>query len=95
MSHPKILMIDEPSLGLAPILVQEVFDALGRLRQEGLTILLVEQMAWMALDTCDHAYVLETGRLVAEGLGSELLANAQVLEAYLGRRTRGREASGP
>jgi branched-chain amino acid transport system ATP-binding protein len=95
MSHPKILMIDEPSLGLAPILVQEVFDALRRLRQEGLTILLVEQMAWMALDACDRAYVLETGRLVAEGLGSELLANAQVLEAYLGRRTRGREATGP
>jgi branched-chain amino acid transport system ATP-binding protein len=86
MSRPRILMMDEPSLGLAPILVQEVFDTLGRLRREGLTILLVEQMAWMALEVCDRAYVLETGRVVAEGRGSELLANAQVLEAYLGRR---------
>jgi branched-chain amino acid transport system ATP-binding protein len=86
MSHPRVLMMDEPSLGLAPILVREVFDALARLKQEGLTILLVEQMAWMALETCDRAYVLETGQLVASGRGAALLADAQVLEAYLGRR---------
>jgi branched-chain amino acid transport system ATP-binding protein len=89
MSRPRVLMMDEPSLGLAPILVQEVFETLGRLRREGLTILLVEQMAWMALEVCDRAYVLETGRVVAQGRGSDLLANAQVLEAYLGRRGAG------
>ena len=86
MSHPRILLLDEPSLGLAPILVQEVFETLVRLRRDGLTILLVEQMAWTALEVCDRAYVLETGRVVAQGAGTELLANAQVLEAYLGRR---------
>jgi len=88
MSRPQVLLIDEPSLGLAPILVQEVFNVLRVLREQGLTILLVEQMAWMALETCDRAYVLATGRVVAEGRGSELLANAQVLEAYLGRQAR-------
>ncbi len=92
MSHPRVLMMDEPSLGLAPILVQEVFDALVRLRREGLTILLVEQMAWMALETCDRAYVLETGQLVTSGRGAALLADAQVLEAYLGRRRDARAA---
>jgi len=95
MSRPRVLMMDEPSLGLAPILVQEVFETLGRLRREGLTILLVEQMAWMALEVCDRAYVLETGRVVAQGRGSELLANAQVLEAYLGRRGAGKRAAAP
>jgi branched-chain amino acid transport system ATP-binding protein len=86
MSRPTILLIDEPSLGLAPIRVQQVFEALGRLRSEGLTMLLVEQMAWMALEVCDRAYVLETGRVFTHGRGADLLADAQVLEAYLGRR---------
>jgi branched-chain amino acid transport system ATP-binding protein len=94
MSRPQVLLIDEPSLGLAPILVQEVFNVLRVLREQGLTILLVEQMAWMALETCDRAYVLATGRVVAEGRGSELLANAQVLEAYLGRQARNGGAAG-
>ncbi len=67
MSRPTILLIDEPSLGLAPIRVQEVFETLVRLRGEGLTILLVEQMAWMALEVCDRAYVLETGNVFARG----------------------------
>lgn len=86
MSRPTILLIDEPSLGLAPIRVQEVFETLVRLRGEGLTILLVEQMAWMALEVCDRAYVLETGAVFAHGRGADLLADTQVLEAYLGRR---------
>jgi branched-chain amino acid transport system ATP-binding protein len=92
MSRPRLLLIDEPSLGLAPLLVQEVFATLQRLRRDGLTILLVEQMAWLALEACDRAYVLETGSVVAQGPGRELLANAQVLEAYLGRRGAGMAA---
>jgi branched-chain amino acid transport system ATP-binding protein len=95
MSHPTLLLMDEPSLGLAPILVQEVFGALDRLRRDGLTILLVEQMAWLALETCDRAYVLETGRVVAEGRAADLLANAQLLEAYLGRRGTGGSTAPP
>ena len=95
MSRPTILLIDEPSLGLAPIRVQEVFETLVRLRGEGLTILLVEQMAWMALEVCDRAYVLETGGVFAQGRGSDLLADAQVLEAYLGRRAPSAEPTGP
>jgi len=86
MSRPAILLIDEPSLGLAPIRVQEAFATLVRLRADGLTILLVEQMAWMALEVCDRAYVLETGTVFAHGRGADLLADAQLLEAYLGRR---------
>ncbi|MGH7331515.1 MAG: ABC transporter ATP-binding protein [Candidatus Rokuibacteriota bacterium] len=86
MSRPTLLLIDEPSLGLAPIRVQEVFETLVRLRGEGLTILLVEQMAWMALEVCDRAYVFETGAVFAHGRGADLLADTQVLEAYLGRR---------
>ena len=95
MSRPTILLIDEPSLGLAPIRVQEVFETLVRLRGEGLTILLVEQMAWMALEVCDRAYVLETGSVFAQGRGSDLLAHAQVLEAYLGRRAPRAEPTSP
>jgi len=95
MSRPTILLIDEPSLGLAPIRVQEVFETLVRLRGEGLTILLVEQMAWMALEICDRAYVLETGAVFAHGRGADLLADAQVLEAYLGRRAQSAGPAGP
>lgn len=86
MSRPQLLLMDEPSLGLAPIRVQEVFQVLTRLRDEGLTILLVEQMAWMALEICDRAYVLSTGALAREGTGAELLAHPELLEAYLGRK---------
>jgi branched-chain amino acid transport system ATP-binding protein len=84
MSDPKILLLDEPSLGLAPMVVKEVFALILRLKQEGLTILLVEQNAQKALAIADYAYVLEAGRIVAEGPGSSLLDNPVVEEAYLG-----------
>jgi branched-chain amino acid transport system ATP-binding protein len=84
MSSPQILMMDEPSLGLAPLLVKEVFDIILLLRERGNTILLVEQNAKKALEIADYAYVLETGQLVLEGPGQTLLADAKVQEAYLG-----------
>jgi branched-chain amino acid transport system ATP-binding protein len=85
ISRPKLLMMDEPSLGLAPILVRSIFEAFVRLRESGLTLLLVEQMAHLALRICDRAYVLESGLVKASGSREELLANSQVLEAYLGK----------
>lgn len=85
VSRPKLLMLDEPSLGLAPILVRSLFDTFGILRQGGLTLLLVEQMARLALEICDRAHVLEAGRMKASGAPKELLENPQVLEAYLGK----------
>jgi branched-chain amino acid transport system ATP-binding protein len=84
MGLPKLLMLDEPSLGLAPQLVTEVFDSLRLLRQEGLTVLLVEQNVHQALDIADTAYVLETGRVVLSGPSKELLADPRVQSAYLG-----------
>ena len=84
MGLPKLLMLDEPSLGLAPRLVTEVFDSLRLLRQEGLTVLLVEQNVHQALDLADNAYVLETGRVVLSGPSQELLADPRVRSAYLG-----------
>ena len=84
MSDPKVLLLDEPSLGLAPLIVKEIFALIVRLKQEGLTILLVEQNAQKALAIADYAYVLETGRIVAEGPGATLLDNPVVEEAYLG-----------
>lgn len=84
MSSPQILMMDEPSLGLAPLLVKEVSEIILLLRERGNTILLVEQNAKKALEIADYAYVLETGRLVLEGPGRELLQDAKVQEAYLG-----------
>lgn len=84
MSNPKILLLDEPSLGLAPMIVKEIFALILRLKQDGLTILLVEQNAQKALAIADYAYVLEAGRIVAEGLGATLLDNPVVEEAYLG-----------
>ena len=75
MSNPKILMLDEPSLGLAPILVDEVLDTVRRLKETGMTILLVEQNVREALDLADRGYVLQTGRIVGEGTGAELLAS--------------------
>jgi len=84
MSRPKLLMLDEPSLGLAPKLVLEVMDTLKRLHGEGLTILLVEQNVKYALELADRAYVLETGRVVMEGPGRELLEDPRIKSAYLG-----------
>lgn len=84
MSHPKILMLDEPSMGLAPILVEQIFDIIKKLHSKGTTILLVEQNAQMALSVADRGYVLETGRIVTTGTGKELLNNDSVRKAYLG-----------
>ncbi|MBN2332667.1 MAG: ABC transporter ATP-binding protein [Deltaproteobacteria bacterium] len=84
MSLPKLLMFDEPSLGLAPILVQDVFKLVKKINSEGVTILLSEQNVIQTLGMCNRAYVLENGRIVLEGTGSELLENEQVKEAFLG-----------
>jgi len=84
MSHPDLLMLDEPSLGLAPILVEEVFATIKDINREGRTILLVEQNAFAALNIAHKAYVLETGSIALEGAGAELLSNPKVKEAYLG-----------
>jgi len=84
MSKPRLLLLDEPSLGLAPIVIQDIFKAIVALRETGLTILLVEQMANQALKVADRAFVLETGRITLEGSGAELLNNPQVRAAYLG-----------
>jgi branched-chain amino acid transport system ATP-binding protein len=84
MSRPKLMMFDEPSLGLAPILVQDIFNLIKKINQEGVTILLVEQNVTQTLAMCDRAYVLENGRNVLEGTGKELMANDHVREVYLG-----------
>ena len=84
LSRPKLLMLDEPSLGLAPVLVKEVFSAVQRINQEGVTILLVEQNTHVALSIAARAYVLETGRVAMSGSGAALLNDARVKEAYLG-----------
>ncbi len=84
MSGPKILMLDEPSLGLAPVLVDEVLDTVRQLKQDGLTILLVEQNVREALDLADRGYVLQTGRIVGEGTGEELLKSDMIRTAFLG-----------
>ncbi|MEW6347640.1 MAG: ABC transporter ATP-binding protein [Thermodesulfobacteriota bacterium] len=84
MSNPKLLMLDEPSLGLAPILVDEVLDTVRRLKEQGLTILLVEQNVREALEICDRAYVLQTGRIMQEGSSEELLRSDEVRKAFLG-----------
>jgi len=84
MSRPKVMMMDEPSLGLAPILVEEVFEIIKKINKEGVTILLVEQNAVGALKISDYGYVLETGNITLEGHSKELLANEQVKKAYLG-----------
>ena len=84
MSKPKLLMLDEPSMGLAPILVEQIFDIIKELHDAGVTILLVEQNAQMALSIADRAYVLETGRIAMTGEASALLKNDDVRKAYLG-----------
>lgn len=84
MLDPEVIMLDEPSLGLAPVIVQEMMEALEKLNESGLTILLIEQNAIMALNLCDRAYVLETGKVVLEGAGKSLLEDGNVQKAYLG-----------
>ena len=84
MSHPKLLMLDEPSMGLAPILVEQIFDIIAELHKAGTTILLVEQNAEMALKIADRAYVLESGRITVSGTGKELAASDEIKKAYLG-----------
>ena len=85
MSRPKLLLLDEPSLGLAPLVVQDIFTIIREINRQGVTDLLIEQNANMALKTADLAYVLETGRITLSGTGAELLANEKVKEAYLGK----------
>ena len=84
MAEPRLLLLDEPSLGLAPLVVEEIFALIARLKKEGKTILVVEQNAQMALEIADHAYVLESGKMKLSGPASEVAANPMVLEAYLG-----------
>ncbi|MBR2021583.1 MAG: ABC transporter ATP-binding protein [Clostridia bacterium] len=85
MSRPKLMMMDEPSLGLAPLIVRDIFSIIKEINKNGVTILLIEQNANMALKTADRGYVLETGRIKIEGSGAELLANEEVKKAYLGK----------
>ncbi len=85
MSAPKLIMMDEPSLGLAPLVVQDIFSIIRQINSEGITVLLIEQNANMALKIADKAYVMETGRITMEGTGAELLADETIKEAYLGK----------
>jgi branched-chain amino acid transport system ATP-binding protein len=84
MARPKVMLLDEPSMGLAPVIVQEVFRTIQRLKQEGMTMLLVEQFAKAALAVADYAYVMERGRIAVEGSPAELHKNERVIAAYLG-----------
>ena len=87
MSKPKLLMMDEPSLGLAPLIVKGIFEIIKEINKSGVTVLLIEQNANMALKASDYAYVLETGRLSMEGSGADLLSNEAIREAYLGKNS--------
>ena len=84
MSRPKLMMMDEPSLGLAPLVVRDIFEIIKEINRQGVTVLLIEQNANMALKTADYGYVLETGQITLTGTGRELLANEAVKKAYLG-----------
>lgn len=84
MSEPRMLLLDEPSMGLAPMLVQQIFDTVKKIRDQGVAVLLVEQNAFMALQVADYGYVMETGEVVLEGDSEQLLADDKVKEAYLG-----------
>ena len=84
MARPKLLMFDEPSLGLAPVIVQQVFDIIREINNEGTTVLLIEQNVNKALALCDHAYIMQTGKVVAYGTGEELLKDESITAAYLG-----------
>ena len=88
MSRPKLLMMDEPSLGLAPLVVQGIFDIIRTINEQGVTVLLIEQNANMALKIADYAYVLETGNITKFGTGAELLADESIKEAYLGKKKK-------
>ncbi len=88
MAQPRVLLLDEPSLGLSPLFVRQIFDAIGRLRQGGLTILLVEQMAAQALALADYAYILERGAITLEGPAASVRENPAVMQAYMGRGDR-------
>jgi len=85
MSKPRLMLLDEPSMGLAPKIAEEIFETITRLKQQGVTILLVEQNARMALETAERGYVIETGQVVIQGPSSELLQNPEVERAYLGK----------
>ncbi|MDY5613114.1 ABC transporter ATP-binding protein [Dysosmobacter sp.] len=87
MSRPKLLLLDEPSLGLAPLVVQDIFSIIREINRQGVTVLLIEQNANMALKIADLAYVLETGTITMSGTGAELLADERVKEAYLGKNS--------
>jgi branched-chain amino acid transport system ATP-binding protein len=89
MARPKLLLLDEPSMGLAPLIVADIFKIIKEINEAGTTILLVEQNARQALKVADYGYVLETGKIVAEGEPAELLENTSVVEAYLGRKKSG------
>lgn len=84
MARPKLLLLDEPSMGLAPIYIQQIFDIVKRINEQGMTVLLIEQNAKAALEICDHAYVLEVGKITSSGTGQELLSSEAVQKAYLG-----------
>jgi branched-chain amino acid transport system ATP-binding protein len=90
MSRPKLLMMDEPSLGLAPLIVKDIFNIIKTINKEGITILLIEQNANLALKTADWAYVMETGTITMQGTGKQLLAEESIKEAYLGKRNKGK-----
>jgi branched-chain amino acid transport system ATP-binding protein len=84
MAHPNLLLLDEPSMGLSPILVEQIFDIIQDINEQGTSILLVEQNAQMALAVADRAYVLETGRITMQGKGDDLLEDPDIIKAYLG-----------
>ena len=86
MSRPKVLMMDEPSLGLAPLIIKDIFNIIQEINRQGMTILLIEQNAHMALKLADIASVLETGRITMTGSGKELLENPEIKAAYLGKK---------
>lgn len=88
MSRPKVIMMDEPSLGLAPLIVKDIFEIIKTINKEGITVLLIEQNANMALKVADKGYVMETGVIKMEGTGADLLANEEIKEAYLGKQKK-------
>ena len=88
MAKPRLIMMDEPSLGLAPLVVQGIFDIIHTINSQGITVLLIEQNANMALQAADSAFVMQTGEIILSGTGAELLENEEVKEAYLGKQKK-------